>query len=117
MKDFRVRYLASYSGPSYDTWGEPEYMDAYKSIEAARDAFKARQKGFQECTYAFQKNNDDLWSFDSSQWVDWPATTDQDRMELYPVIGDGMFKTLQVDNYPIIRIVAGPRGGAIVERY
>ena len=113
----RIKYLATYHGPSYDSGGWSESLDGFKSLDAAKVAMDNRQGEFDYVT-TFKENSEGNYVIDSSDtYVRFPATTSSDIMELYKVIGVGEFGQLERAAEPTYRLVIGNRGGVVVEKY
>jgi len=117
MKNTRIKYLASYEGPSYGSWGSPERMDGFTSIKAAELSMWCRQNDGCDTTQAFIINDEQYWVWAGEDYTRFPATTPEDCMELYEVIGDGPYGSLQVADSPSIRLTVGLRGGVTRESY
>lgn len=116
MYDFKVRYLASYHGPSYGECGWVESMDAYPSLKAAEAAMRGRQLGY-SYDQQFIRNADELWVHNGSNNARFPATTNEDWMDVHEVIEYGPFGSLLIAAHPAFRLSVGPRGGIIRVAY
>jgi hypothetical protein len=109
----------TYTGPSYGSYDPADGMEAFTGQDQALARFRERQgtsgawlldvtrvewdgRGQYECQGGERRYN--LISEASC----FPATTTQDVIELYASPDGGE---------PFARIVAGPRGGAVYERY
>ena len=109
--------FGTYTGPSYGTFDPRDGMEAFSGIKQAQERFRERQEtsgswrldvirvewdesGQHECEDRHYNLVEEATCF--------PATTTQDVLELYIAPGDGE---------PFARIIAGPRGGAVLERY
>ena len=117
MKSTRIKYLATYNGPSYGGPWAPERMDGFTSLSAAKASMWCRQHNGYDITQAFIINDEQMWVWAGEDYTRFPATTPEDHMELYEVIGDGPYGSLQVADSPSIRLTVGPRGGVIKESY
>ena len=120
----QLRYVGFYSGPSY---GNP-YTDhpslcssaeAFTSIRQAKAWFAERQGTsgrYPLATLLASFNEDGNITAVTRNSARWPATSPEDSLELYPVyLDDGA--DYRASSEPCMRITAGPRGGAVVERY
>ena len=109
----------TYTGPSYGTYDPRDGMEAFTSQRQAMARFRERQEtsgawpldvtrvewdsnGKHECQGGERRYNL------TEEASCFPATTTQDIIELYEAPDGGE---------PFARIVAGPRGGAVYERY
>ena len=120
----QLRYVGFYSGPSY---GNPytnhpslaSSADAFTSIRQAQTWFSERQatSGRYPLDTLLASFNEDgnivAVTRDSARW---PATSPEDCLELYPVYLDKGCD-VRATGEPCMRITAGPRGGAVVDRY
>ena len=111
----KVKYLGTYSGPSYYSY-DREYAIGFDSLEAARDFFRCAQAGF-AWVDEYRENEDSyyvLWS--EYKCSEFPGTTDQDTLTLSHVTHrhKGMVDMHEGASYQITR---GPRGGAVLEKW
>lgn len=124
MKLTSIRYVGFYSGPSYgNPWG-PDHptlareADAFTSIRQAKEWFRERQETsgrYPLTTHSAKFAGGNIVSVAQEEAL-WPATTPEDKLELYPVyIDDG--GDIRASHEPSIRITAGPRGGAVAESF
>ena len=115
MNDFKVKYLATYQGPSYGGWHVFENMEAFDSIDAAKRSMRNRQEGDTRVV-SFKENGDQMHVYDTDSYRDFPATTPMDTMVLYQV-AEGPFGSLERFEDPTYRLSIGNRGGIIVQPY
>ena len=120
----QLRYVGFYSGPSY---GDPysnhpalcSSADAFTSISQAKAWFSERQATsgrYPLDTLQARFNEDGNIVAVTRDSTLWPATSPEDSLELYPVyLDEGA--DYRASDEPCMRITAGPRGGAVVERY
>jgi hypothetical protein len=112
----KVRYLGVFNGASYYGYGLDK-MDAYTSIEAARTSLFHRLVDEMDYVTTYAENADSeyvVWEKD--EFTRFPATTDQDYIDLYKVIEweDG---ALSRAAEPYYRLTMGPRKGVKVEKF
>ncbi len=114
----KIKYLATYNGPSYGTYGGyGDYFEGFASIQAAKDELDRRQRMEYGYTTTYAENNDDLFViWESEKRYAFPGTTKDDSMELYAVSDAGQMQYLR-DTNPSYRLTVGPRGGIQVEAY
>lgn len=118
--------FGDYFGPSYGSPYDTDHNEAFTGIGQAKERFRERMETSGswalDVTYVKWLPADE-WSEEKEVWVTvreahaeftlidervrFPATTTQDVIELYRS-PDG--------DEPFARIVAGPRGGAVLER-
>lgn len=112
----KIKYLATYNGPSYGGWDSYEQMDAFSSIEDARQAMSLRQGGHDYVT-TYKENDDNFYvPWSRGQYTEFPGTTTEDRMDLYLAVDldDGEYSR---GDDPMYRLTVGPRGGIKVEKW
>lgn len=114
----RIKYLATYNGPSYGSMGGyDEKMEGFTSIADAKDELDRRQRTGYGYVTTYARNANDLyvpWELDKQ--YDFPGTTREDFMELYRVqrVGAGLF---WLDPDPMYRLTIGSRKGIKVEEW
>lgn len=113
----KVRYLGIFKDASYSSY-DREYMDAYTSIEDAKEAMRSRQSEYDYVT-TYRENADGLHVlWESRRYTIFPATTQSAVMELYKVQdGESRDGALYVADSPTHRLTIGGRGGVIKENY
>lgn len=115
-KSSKPKYFATYHGPSYGTWDASEYMMGVASLKEAKDLFRQFHQGW--VTYdEYLRSPDGLhvpWRM--SEYVSTPATTREDRMEVYAVIEDDVPGRYLMNDDIEYWLTWGPRGGIVVEK-
>lgn len=113
----RIKYLATYHGPAYFSLGGLDFMEAFTSIQSAKDEMHRRQTMGYSYTTTYNENADgDYVKWEDSARYDFPTTTNEDTMELYGVTESepGVFVR---HNEPSYRLSIGERGGIVKENY
>lgn len=114
----RIKYLATYNGPTYDVLGRRNgKMEAFVSIREAKDEMDRRQRGGYGYVTTYALNASELYvPWEQEKKYDFPAATRSDFMELYKVtpVGEGMYWS---QPEPFYRLTVGPRGGIQMESY
>ncbi len=114
----RIKYLATYNGPSYGTrGGYDENMEGFASIAEAKNELDCRQRAGYGYVTTYALNANELYvPWELSRRYSFPGTTGEDYMELYRAqsVGAGLF---QLDPDRMHRLTIGPRGGIKVEAY
>jgi hypothetical protein len=121
MKLSDIRYVGFYSGPSYSNGADhpaiADTVEGFTSIREAKERFQERQETSGSWRLDVRDVNLEhgvLTEFTDEKYY-CPGTSPEDRLELYPVFKvDGEYRA---SYEPSHRITAGPRGGAITERY
>lgn len=109
----RVRYLVSYSGPSYSS--DLDRMYAVSSISEARQLFRNFRNGAIESP-EYWENEDQIYVlWNSSKYSFTDGTTEMDVMEIWPVAKTegGYMRSFE----PSHLIRSSERGGVIVDKY
>jgi len=110
-----IRYLASYTGPSYGSMDQYS-MDGFLSLNDAMKSMWFRQRDGSDHVREYQLNDQsDVYQLKSFRHVSFPATTPEDVMDVHYakwdeeeegwVLGDWMY-----------RVFVGPRGGIRSEK-
>jgi hypothetical protein len=113
----RIKYLATYNGPSYGGSSDLDWMQGFASIREAKDEMDRRQRMGYGYVTTYALNADELYvPWEGEKKYDFPATTQDDFMELYKVtLADEGTYWRQPE--PFYRLTIGPRGGVQVEAY
>ncbi len=112
----KIKYLATYHGPSYFSF-YLENMEAFTSIQAAKDEMWRRQRMSYGYTTTYRENAQGYYvKWEDDVKYDFPGTTSEDTMELYGVteFEPGVFIR---DGEPTYRLSIGERGGIVKENY
>lgn len=111
----RIKYLASYIGPSY---GSPtqDTMDGFTSLWRCLDSMKARQKyGSDDVRRYALNDHSDVYQLESEWFSRFPATTQEDIMDVYHAVWDNDLEGYILGDWAY-RISVGPRGGIRAEK-
>lgn len=121
MRTFHgYRWAATYNGPSYSAYMS-ERVELFRSIDTAREAFRDRVNGSGAWPQSVTEVELENGIFKGEPVTDsllFPATTDEDRMDLYAVYWDERAKGWAYAEYPDRGFVVGARQGYVrTERY
>lgn len=114
----RIKYLATYQGPSYGSYDAFEVMEGFVSVEAARHAMWNRQSVQFDWVDEYRRNQDGnhvVWATNTR--AGFPASSNLDTMELYEVIERYSRGDIMINPEPCIRLSVGPRGGVVQEKF
>jgi hypothetical protein len=108
-----IRYAGTYNGPSYFSW-EAEF-EGFTSLAEAKNALHERVNGSGAFPYEVKTLTEDNFGHVTVTRIEqclFPATTNEDFIDLYVVGGNG-YRASE----PYIRLTVGPRGGIIAEKF
>lgn len=109
-------YLATYNGPSHSHW-DLDRVEAFKSVTDAKESLRIRTSGSRGSDYTteYRRNGDGFYVRWEVSYTDFLGSG-EDYITLYRAHKevDGQWS---INSEPYARLVLGPRGGVIVERY
>jgi hypothetical protein len=107
----KLRYLATYSGPSFGAGYPFEKMEGFNSLYEVTCEMHRRQTMGYGYTTTYAENADGLYvEWEPEKRYNFPGTTTEDIMELYGVTDKGDGTYFRHDE-PSFRLSVGPRGG------
>lgn len=109
-----VRYAGTYSGPSYGNFADPSFEGFYSLAHAtAKLRERVNGSGAWPCEVIdLSETADGVLFINRISGVLFPATTNEDYIDLYPVDARG-YRASE----PSIRLTVGPRGGIVRENF
>lgn len=113
----KVKYFATYQGPSYGMGGWETTYDAYSSLKAAMESMWHRQIDGSDTITAYTETPSDglLRLLEEDVYYRFPATSREDVMWLYHAIRNEEEDGWSVGDVAYL-ITVGPRGGIRPER-
>ncbi|MEU4492644.1 hypothetical protein AB0F96_04075 [Streptomyces sp. NPDC023998] len=112
MKTFHgYRYAASYNGPSY-SGAMNSHVELFRSVDAAREAFRSRVNGsgaWPQTVTNVEMEDGAFIGKPVTESVVFPATTNDDYMDLHPLVWLGREECWTYCEDSAIRFVVGAR--------
>ena len=115
----RVKYFATYHGPSYGLgYGyDLDRVDAFYSKSEVRAAMHERQKYEADTVVSYVCQPDGFYRKQEEEFVRFPATTREDFMDVYAALWDAEEEGYEMSSEPEFRVYVGDRGGIKVEAF
>lgn len=111
----RIKYLASYQGPSYGSMTQ-DTMDGFTSLWRAVQSVRTRQVYESDGVRCYTLNDhSDVYQLESERYVHFPVTTRDDFMDVYHATWDNGCEGYTLGDWAY-RITVGPRGGVRAEK-
>lgn len=110
----RIKYLVSYTGPSYGSLTQDD-MDGMASLREAMLSMRARQRGWDDVRGYRLDVVSDVYRLVDEYYTRFPATTQEDVMDVYHAVWDKDSEGYILGDWAY-RITVGPRGGIRAEK-
>lgn len=120
--------FGTYNGPSYGTFDYRDSLEAFSSERIAWLSLKIRYQGYSDVVRRVVFDADGHATIKVEEYVQIPATTREDYIDLYHGVKDGFWVATRdgkavteqlwiIDDQPYARLYFGPRGGVRKENF